>query len=234
MKVGVMQPYFFPYLGYWQLFGAVDKFVVLDDVNYIKRGYINSNSILINGLPHKFTIPLNKASQNKLIKDTKMLFSMTDRESFLKMIMMAYRKAPCFDEIYPVLEEIVMHDTDDLTEFIVVSFMKVKELLGLKTDILLSSEIKKNNDLKGEERIIEINKKLGADMYINAIGGQQLYSYEHFWKESIKLCFIKMHQYQYKQFDDNFVPNLSLIDVLMFNDVDDVLKMIGDYELLSE
>lgn len=234
MKVAVMQPYFFPYLGYWQMFNAVDRFVVLDDVNYIKRGYINSNSILVNGTAHKFTIPLDKPSQNKLINETRLKFSEDEKESFLKMVMMAYRKAPLFDDVFPVLEGIVKQDTDDLTSFLFNSFVEVKKYLDLETDIIISSKIEKDNSLRAEDRILEINKRLGADVYINAIGGQDLYSYEHFSKEGIKLCFIKMLSYEYKQYNNEFVPNLSFIDVLMFNDKGKVHEMLGNYELITE
>lgn len=94
MKTAIMQPYFFPYLGYFQMFNAVDKFVLLDDVNFIMRGYINRNSILLNGKAHKFSIPLEKPSQNKLINETKLNFSLKDKENFLKTIQLAYKKAP--------------------------------------------------------------------------------------------------------------------------------------------
>lgn len=233
MKVSIMQPYFFPYLGYWQMFNLVDKFVILDDVNYIKRGYINSNYILINGSAHKFTIPLDKPSQNKLINETKMKFSENEKQSFLKMIRMAYSRAPYFDDTFLLLEKIIRQSTLDLTEFIFNSFVEVKEYLGLSTEILISSQINKDNSLRAEDRIIEINKRLGSDIYINAIGGQKLYDYEHFKKESIELNFIQMIPCKYTQFNNEFVPNLSFIDVLMFNCKEMVLEMLDKYELIS-
>lgn len=233
MKVAIMQPYFFPYLGYWQMFNAVDKFVLLDDVNFIKRGYINSNSVLVNGSAHRFSIPLDRPSQNKLINETKLSFSSEEKEKFLKMIYMAYKKAPYFYSVYELIEQVVYNNTNDLTQFIKYSFEVIKKYLDLDTEILLSSEIEKNNSLKAEQRIIEINKCLGADMYINAIGGQALYDFEHFAKENIALRFIKMDQIEYKQYKDSFVPNLSFIDVMMFNDINSIKKLLLEYELLS-
>ena len=233
MKIAVMQPYFFPYLGYWQMFNAVDTFVLLDDVNYIKRGYINSNVILVNGAAHKFTIPLSKPSQNRLIKDTKLKFSKDDKDSFLRMVTLAYKKAPLFNKFFPVFEAIVNQETDDLTSYLFESFIEIKKYLGIKTEVILSSAIDKDNSLRAEARILEINKKLGAEVYINAIGGQNLYSYDHFSKENIKLCFIKTLQNDYKQFNDEFVPNLSFIDVLMFNDTEKVHEMLNRYELIT-
>ena len=231
-KTAIMQPYFFPYLGYYQMFSAVDKFVLLDDVNFIMRGYINRNTILVNGQPHKFSIPLEKPSQNKLINETKLKFEPKERENLLRTFQLAYKKAPFFNSFYPILEEIVNFKDDDLTSFLKNSFVKVKEYLNLDTEILVSSEIEKDNTLKAQDRIIEINKVLGSDVYINAIGGQDLYDREVFEKENMKLYFIKMLPCEYKQFSNEFVPNLSIIDVLMFNETEQVTKFLNNYELI--
>ena len=227
-----MQPYFFPYLGYWQMFFAVDKFVLLDDVNFIMRGYINRNSILMNGKAHLFSIPLDKPSQNKLIKDTKIKFAQKDRENFLKTITLAYKKAPFYDKFFPVFKDIVENVDDDLTNYIKYSFEQVKNYLGLDTEILISSQIEKDNTLHAQDRIIEINKRLGATQYINAIGGQELYNKSDFDNAGIKLNFIKMLPVEYKQFKGDFVSNLSFIDVLMFNDTETIKEYLSKYELL--
>ena len=232
MKLAVMQPYFFPYLGYWQMFNAVDKFVLLDDVNFIMRGYINRNNILINGKANLFTIPLEKPSQNKLINETKLNFQLKDKENFLKTITLAYKKAPFYNDFFPVLENIVNNSETDLTMFLKYSFEKVKEYLGLTTEILLSSEVEKDHSLRAQDRIIAINKALGASNYINAIGGQELYNREDFDKEGIKLNFIKMLPYKYKQLKNEFIPNLSMIDVLMFNSKEQIKELLNMYELI--
>ena len=232
MKLAIMQPYFFPYLGYWQMFNVVDKFVLLDDVNFIMRGYINRNIILINGKANLFTIPLEKPSQNKLINETKLNFQQKDKEKFLKTITLAYKKAPFYNDFYPVLEDIVNNPETDLTMFLKYSFEKVKEYLGLTTEILLSSEVEKDNSLRAQDRIIAINKSLSATNYINAIGGQELYNREDFDRAGIKLNFIKMLPYEYKQLKNEFVPNLSMIDVLMFNSKDNSKNLLNNYELL--
>ena len=232
MKIAVMQPYFFPYLGYFQMFNAVDKFVLLDDVNFIMRGYINRNSILLNSQAHKFSIPLNSPSQNKLISETKLNFSEKDRENFLKTIQMAYKKAPHFNSFYPVLERIINNSEIDLTKFLKYSFEEIKNYLELNTEILVSSEIEKDTSLKAQDRIIEINKQLGATMYINAIGGQDLYNREDFKNIGIELKFIKMKQVSYTQYKNEFVPNLSMIDVLMFNSKEEIKELLEQYELI--
>lgn len=231
-KVAIMQPYFFPYLGYYQMLSAVDKFVLLDDVNFIMRGYINRNSILLNGQAHKFSIPLEKPSQNKLINETKLNFLTKDKENFLKTITMAYKKAPFFNDFYPVLENIVNNDENDLTKYLKYSFEKIKDYLQIDTEILLSSKIEKDNSLRAQDRIIEINKQLASTQYINAIGGQELYNKADFTKNNIQLNFIKMSNIEYKQFNNEFVPNLSMIDVLMFNSKEKIKELLKQYELV--
>lgn len=233
MNVAVYQPYFFPYLGYWQLFNAVDKFIILDDVNYIKRGFINSNSILINGQIHKFTLSVKKPSQNKLINETQFFFPQKEKEDFLKTITMAYRKSDAFDSFFPILESIVMYDENDVTQFLHNSFEIIKQYVGIKTEILISSNLKKDTTLKGEQRIIEICKRVGADCYINAIGGTQLYDWLNFDHEGIDLKFLRTLDYEYKQQSKHFVSGLSFIDVLMNNDKEYVHELLGRYELIQ-
>ena len=232
MKLAIMQPYFFPYLGYWQLINAVDKFVIYDDVNFIKKGFINRNNILLNNNSYLFTIPLEKVSQNKLIKDINLIFDKKSKKNFLKTIMLAYQKAPMYSQIFPLLEKIIMEETNDLTEYINFSITEIDKFLDIKTKLYLSSNINKDNTLHGKNKIIDICKNLQATQYINAIGGQKLYSKEDFLKNGIQLNFIKMNDIKYKQFNDKFVPNLSIIDIMMFNSKDKIKEMLNNYTLI--
>ena len=232
MKLGIMQPYFFPYIGYWQLINAVDKFVLLDDVNFIMRGYINRNNILLNGKAHLFSVPLEKPSQNKLINEIRLNFSNKEKETFLKTITMAYKKAPYFNSIYPIIERIIKNSQNDLTQYIKFSIEEIKNYLNIKTEIKLSSDIKKDNTLKAQDRILEINKNLRSNIYINAIGGQELYDTQEFKKNGIDLYFIKTKYFKYQQFKNEFVPNLSIIDVLMFNPIEKIKEILDNYELI--
>lgn len=233
MKVAIMQPYLFPYIGYWQLIHAVDRFVLLDDVNYIVRGYINRNSILINGEPHKFTIPIQKASQNRLIKDTKLNFQETDKKKFTAMLDNAYKKAPHYQDVMPLIEKIVFQEEDDLTSYIYISIKEIGAYLNISTDIYRSSQIPKDISLKAQERIIEICKKMQADVYINPCGGRELYAHENFEKEGIQLFFLdtRGENITYRQGTGEFKPNLSIIDVMMFNDVTIVRDFLNQYDL---
>ena len=232
MKSAIMQPYFFPYLGYWQLINAVDKFVLLDDVNYIMRGYINRNSILVNGSPYRFTISIDKPSQNKLINETKLFFPTDERKKLLKAIEVAYKKAPYFEGVYPMIQQVILYPNKDLVSFLKNSICTISNYLSIDTDILVSSEIPKDVTKKSKDRIIEINKCLGSDIYINATGGQSLYNREEFKKAGIDLFFIKMIPFEYKQFNNKFVPNLSVIDVLMFNCLKNVNILLRKYLLV--
>ena len=231
-KLGIMQPYLFPYIGYWQAINAVDEYVLLDDVNFIMRGYINRNNILLNGKAYLFSVPLEKPSQNKLISETKLNFLEKDKENFLKTITMAYKKAPYFNDVFPIIKEIILNSENDLTKYIKYSIETIQKYLNITTRIELSSNIEKDNSLKSQERILEINKKLTSTIYINAIGGQELYDKDAFLASGIELKFIKTLPYEYKQFNNDFVPNLSIIDVLMFNSKDEVNSMLSKYELV--
>ena len=164
--------------------------------------------------------------------DTKLKFESKAKEDFKKTINLAYKKAPMYESFYPVLENIIDNPTNDLTQYIRYSFEKVKKYLNLNTQFLLSSEIEKDNSLKAESRIIEINKKLNSSIYINAIGGMELYNKENFKKENIELKFIKMNPVYYKQFKNEFVANLSMIDVLMFNSPEKIKEMLCEYTLI--
>ena len=236
MKLGIMQPYLFPYLGYWQHIYAVDKYVVLDDVNYIMRGYINRNTIMIGGKEYRFSIPIKKPSQNKLIMDTKLNFTDERKKDFLKTLEMAYKKAPFFQKIYELIECIIMNHEDDLTEYIIYSIKEICKYLSIETPIQKSSQIKKNDLLRGEERIIEICKALDADTYINPSGGRKLYSHERFKREQINLLFLDpdMDSIQYNQFGNEFINYLSIIDVMMFNDVFQIRGFLEKYNLNEE
>ena len=233
MKVGIMQPYLFPYIGYWQLLYAVDKYVILDDVNYITRGYINRNNILINGQSNRFTVPVFHASQNKLISEMKLNFQPDEKESFLNKVKYSYKKAPHFCETYKLVETVVMNDTDDLTDYIAFSIELIKQYLEIDTPIYKSSQVEKDPELRAQDRIIAICKSLGGDTYINPSGGRQLYSHEKFSDESLELLFLDpmMDKIIYKQFDNDFVNYLSIIDVLMFNDVSSIQEFLKMYEL---
>lgn len=235
MKTAIMQPYIFPYIGYYQLMSAVDVFVILDDVNFIMRGWINRNNILVNGKANLFSISLDHPSQNKLICETKLKFPQKERDSLLKTVQLAYKKAPFFNYFYPVFEEIINYENDDLTSYLHNSIEKTCHYAEIQTKILLSSKIEKNNNLKSENRIIEICKKMNTKIYINPSGGKSLYVQQNFQKENIELNFINtlFEKIRYKQFNNSFTENLSFIDILMFNSKEEIHNLLKQYTLIK-
>ena len=232
MKTVIMQPYLFPYLGYWQMISSADIFVLFDDVNFIKRGWINRNNILLNGTAHLFTLPLIEATQNKLINEISVTHDDKEKQKILKTMEAAYKKAPYFSEVFPIINDVFTYKHHNLKQFLLHQFKVVFSFLGIGTKLLCSSDIDKNNTLKAQDKIIDICHRLNTTHYVNAIGGQKLYDRERFAQEHMKLSFIKMRDIRYPQFKNEFVPCLSIIDVLMFNDQENVRHLLTEYDLV--
>ena len=228
MKLAIMQPYIFPYIGYWQLINFVDTFVIYDDVNFIKKGYINRNSILSNGKPHVFTLELIGASQNKLIHNIDIG---NNAQKIQKTLTHAYTKAPEYNHISPLIQDILENSEKNLARFLGTSIEKISDYLGIETKIIYSSDIEKNCNLNGQEKILDICKRLKTSNYVNAIGGINLYDKERFTKEGIELSFLDSEIVEYKQNEGDFIPYLSIIDVMMFNDKNKVLAMLNSFKL---
>ena len=227
-----MQPYFMPYIGYLQLMNAVDKFVVYDDVNYINKGWINRNRILVNGQEHLFTIPLQDASQNKLINEISLSKDPKWRGKFLKTLEQAYKKAPFYFSAFAVTEKIINLDAEKVSDWICSSLWVLRDYLGMQVKIVPSSSIYQNTHLKAQERILDICKQENASHYINPIGGTELYDKNIFEQTDIQLSFIKSKSIEYPQFKNEFVPWLSIIDIMMFNDVATIQGFLNEYELV--
>jgi hypothetical protein len=234
MKLAVMQPYIFPYIGYFQLINAVDKFVFYDDVNFIKKGWINRNRILVNSSDFLFAVPLQKISQNILIKDTQIKTSDYDvwKNKFLQTIEMNYKKAPHFVDVFKLITNILESDDLSSSGLAVNSVKKISHYLDVQTEFIISSQTYENINLGRQNRIIDICQQEESNHYINAVGGQELYKKEDFIQQGIKLNFLQTLPIEYKQFKNEFIPWLSIIDVLMFNSTEEVRIMINQYELI--
>lgn len=229
MKLAIMQPYFFPYIGYFQLINAVDKFIFYDDVNFINRGWINRNRILINSSPHFLTVQLKGASQNKLIDEVEIL---ENRESLKKTILMSYKKAPYFQDVWPIILDCMDLKTTKISELAIYSTLQICKYLEIQTAFEISSiHYPKSKGLKKQKRLIEICRLNKATQYINPIGGKEIYTKEEFSSEGIKLNFIQTHPIEYKQFKRPFVPWLSIIDIIMFNNLNEIKKYLDKYDL---
>jgi hypothetical protein len=232
MKLGIMQPYFFPYIGYWQLIHVVDRFVIYDDVNFIKGGWINRNRILINGAPAYLTVPLHQQSPFKHIFETGLESSSVWRNKLIKMVEITYRKANHFAVVFPVVEKIIRFKTDNLSDYLVNQLRVLSFFMNIDTEFVQTSRCYKNNDLTGQERILDICEREKAATYINPKGGQTLYDGKVFRRADIDLRFIVMRTLPYKQRTCGFIPCLSIIDALMEIGPDEMKPQLDAFDLI--
>lgn len=231
MKIAIMQPYFLPYIGYWQLINAVEVFVIYDNIQYTKKGWFNRNRFLQNGKDALFSIPLKKDS-DFLNVDQRVISSEFNRKKLIAKFKNAYAKAPYIKEIMPLLEEIINYDEENLFKYIYNSVKKISEFLEIDTKIIISSTLKIDDELKAAQKVLAICKAMGATTYVNTIGGIELYDKNEFKLEGIELNFIKSKAIKYKQFDNEFLPWLSIVDVIMFNSPERMGEMINDYKFV--
>ncbi len=231
MKLAIMQPYFLPYIGYWQLLHSVDRFIVLDDVHFINRGWINRNRILVGGKDHLFTIPLKGASQNRLINELEIADDNRWRDKLLKTLTQAYARAPHFSSLYPMVEGLIQFKEQRLTLFLLHSLNIVTAFLRIPTQIVASSSVYANRELKGTERILDICRHEGATEYVNPPGGKDLYDHNCFAAAGVRLRFLKPGEITYRQHGETFVPWLSILDVMMFNNIEQVKGLLDSHSL---
>jgi hypothetical protein len=218
MKLAIMQPYFFPYIGYFQLMNAVDEFVIYDNIEFSKKGWINRNRILVNGKDSYITIPLQKDSDYLDVRNRYLAASWSsERKKMLKRITDSYRKASRFDLVYPIIEKSIVFEESNLFKFILNSLRVVKEYLDIQTPLVISSTIPIDHSLKAEKKVIALCKARKANEYLNSIGGIKLYEKDRFTNEGLDLHFLRTNDVRYKQFNNDFVSSLSIIDVMMFN-----------------
>jgi hypothetical protein len=233
VKLAIMQPYLFPYIGYYQLIHAVDRFVVADDVTFIKQGWINRNRLLINGSAAYFTVPLTRHPSDALIKDV----SIDDgagkrwRRTLLKTVGNFYRRAPSFDAVYPMVERVIAGPFTRIADMARASLDEVNAYLGITASIVDSSAVYANAHLKGQDRVIDTCRTERASDYVNASGGRDLYSAAAFLAHGIRLHFICSDAIEYRQFGAPFVPSLSVVDLLMFTSQAEARELLARYRL---
>jgi len=233
-KIAIMQPYFLPYIGYFQLINAVDEFVVYDNIQFSKRGWINRNRYQINGKEALFSVPIKKDSDyldvvERVLADDYMRLN----GKTLRKLQEAYKKAPFFMEVWPVLNSSFLYSKSiNLFDFIFNSIKLVLDYLEVNTEVTISSTIKGlNEDLIAVDRVLDISSKIQASTYINPIGGKELYNKQTFKKQNIELKFHQVNELWYDQKNASFLPNLSIIDVMMYNSPNEIKKMLNDYTL---
>ena len=236
MKVAIMQPYFMPYIGYFQLINSVDKFVVYDNIQYTKKGWINRNRILVNGTDEYITLPLKKDSDFLDINRRELSDDcINEKSKILRKLKSSYSKAPQFENVFPVLTDIFNCASKNLFDFIFNSLQVLTDYLGIKTELIISSGVPVDHGLKSQEKVLAICNSLGAEKYINPIGGLDLYSGHAFRTRGVDLLFIKSRDLKYPQFNNEFVSWLSIIDIMMFNSKDTISRYLNtEFDLISQ
>ena len=232
--VAIMQPYLFPYIGYFQLLTAADYFIVYDDVSYIKGGWINRNKLLVNGQPWMFTIPLDQPSPNRMICDIALQPRPLWQPKFLRTVAQNYGKASQFAPIYALLEQIFTADAITIADLVRVSLSHFVAYLALPVTLVPTSAAYANSCLRAQDRVLDICRQEGASHYVNAQGGRNLYNTASFGSAGINLKFIKPYLPAYPQLGkQEFIAGLSIIDVLMNNDREAVRSLLQAYTLES-
>jgi hypothetical protein len=229
-----MQPYFFPYVGYFQLINSVDEFIIYDNIQYTKKGWINRNRILVNGSDKLITLPIKKESDYLDVVQRELADSWNnDRQKILNIIKTSYYRAPFFKPVYELIEQCLITTEHNLFNFIYNSLERVNEYIGITTiPMIKSSTINIDHTLKSEQKVIALCKERGATIYINAIGGVHLYDKDRFKQHGLELNFIKSNPIIYNQFNNEFIPWLSIIDVLMFNSLETINNFVNSYTLI--
>ena len=225
-----MQPYFFPYIGYWQLINAADAFIIYDNIQYTKKGWINRNRFLQNGHDALFTIPLKKDSDFLNVKD-RYIADTFDKQKLIAQLRAAYLKSPEYNNVMPLIENCILYAINNLFDYIFYSVKNVCNYLDIKTKFHISSQIDINHGLKGQDKVIELCKKMNASVYINPVGGRELYSKEAFKNNAIELKFLESTEVKYAQFNHEFVPWLSIIDIMMFNSKGKISEFLNLYKI---
>jgi WbqC-like protein family len=232
MRLAIMQPYILPYVGYFQLIAAVDLFIVYDNIKYTKKGWINRNRMLKDGKDVMFSLPLKGDSDALDICDRELATDF-NRDRLLNQFKAAYRPAPYFAQTFPLVEEIVRYEDRNLFRFLHHSIVKTCKHLGITTEIRVSSDFAIDHDLRSQDKVLALCQAADARTYINAIGGMELYSRETFREHGIELKFIQSKLFEYPQFGKEFVPWLSIVDVMMFNSVEAIRgSLVTKYEFV--
>ncbi|REE20884.1 MULTISPECIES: WbqC family protein [unclassified Paraburkholderia] len=226
MKLAIMQPYLFPYIGYFQLAAAVDKFVFYDDVNFIKNGWINRNRMLLGDQVRYLTVPLRGASPS--LKINEVLVEPRERwlRKLLESIRHAYAKAPHYAQVSALVGRILAEPLAPVSQLASHTVMEICKYLEIDTEFVPSSTKYGNAQLKGAERVIDICAREHASTYVNLPGGRALYDSAAFLTRGVELAFVEPNLCPYTQFDDTFHPALSILDVLMFNSKNSVRDML--------
>lgn len=231
MIAAIHQPYFVPYIGYWQLIKSADVFAIADNYNYMKKSWINRNRVLDGNDVRYFNIPVDHVSQNRYICDH--LIKPIDKDLKIKQLSSFYRHAPHRDEGLALMDEMLSFEGENLADFLFESIRMVCEYLQIDTRIIRTTDFDQDPSLRFADRVYDYCHQMGADTYHNAIGGMELYSFEEFAAHGLKLAFVESIPMAYPQSSESFEFGLSIIDVIMQNSVEDIQPLLQSYRLID-
>jgi hypothetical protein len=225
MIVGIMQPYFFPYLGYFDLINYSDCWVVFDVVQYIRHGWLNRNRILHPKEGWQYIIvPLKKHGRNVLIKDVKISDGVNWRGHMIGQLQHYKKRAPYFERIIKLVDECLSIDEHFLSPLNVAILDKVCQYIGIPFKYRYFSEMNlKLGAVEGpDDWALRISEAIGAKEYVNPPGGEGIFDPFKFEQAGIKLTIRNLPYIKYESICYEFIPGLSIIDVLMWNSPDQV------------
>lgn len=197
LRVAIMQPYFFPYSGYFRLFAAADIFVVLDCVQFPRRGYVHRNQVTDSqNAPQWLTLPLLKADRDATrICDIR--FAPSARDGMIAQ----FRRFPCLANLHeaaPDLARSILDFERTPVTYLIETMEKITGLLGVSRPMVLSSSFSVPSHLRAQARIVEIARRVGAQHYINAPGGRDIYEPQAFAEAGLTLNFLSDYQGSFK------------------------------------
>ena len=232
MKLGILQPYLFPYIGYFQLVRTVDAVVIYDDAQWMKGGWINRNRYLVEGSHRFFTLPVAQGAVAESINQRVFAADVDHhKQRIIRQMAYSYGKAPHFDAVLALVERCFACNETNVAKFLLNTLRESCSLLDIRTPLVLASEMEKKEGLRAEERVLDINRVMGSSHYINPIGGIGLYDRARFDARGVRLSFLRPRQITYSQLGGAFVPSLSILDVMMFNSHEELSSLLGEFDL---
>lgn len=234
MKIGIMQPYFFPYIGYYALINYVDKFIFFDTPQYIRKGWINRNRILkADGLPDYITVPIKKCDRETAIKDVMINNNISWKEKIFGQLTVYKRKAPHYESVIKLLKE-VFEGEEKISGLGIKSVIFSCKYIGIETpfDVFSEMDIQIGNVGEADEWALEITKSLGYHTYVNPPGGLSFFDRKKYEQAGIELQFLEAELKQYNQRIGKFEPGLSIIDMMMFLDVSEIKQLLNYYKIV--
>lgn len=233
MKLAIMQPYLFPYLGYFQLLNAVDRFVLLDDAAHIRRGWVNRNALAGRDARQPFVFPVAYAPRDAAILDVRLHEPEQAARRFMRTLAHLYGQAPFYGPVSELISGILSGGEERLALVIRHSLERIAAYLGIATPIVSAAERHGEIRSRGARRILDICRAEGATTYLNPEGGTELYDPAPFAEAGIALRFLHHRPLPYDRRGGVFLERLSIVDAMMYNAPEAFGPLLGACDLVE-